>query len=251
MTITNKENAEPTKPNIRLAILHLVIVNVVLPLVIYSIAKNHTTEVVALTLSGIPPALDALYSIIRNKRIDIISSVTVLAIVLSVVVASLTNDAKLILVKDSFMTLVLGTTYLVSMVVGKENLIWHYNRQFAGTSPEAQAHLDELWQKEPVRTATKFMCLVWGIGLIFEAILRIVLIYSLPISTMAYLSPILITVVLGSLAVWNALYVKLLLRRKAAYEAKLAQSEIAHGNTTIDASPYTHTASADLETATV
>jgi len=209
--VAQEQNLNATQSNseIRITILRLLMINIVLPIVIYSIAKDKMSDVAAIALSGIPPALDALYSIIRHRRIDIISTATVVAIALSGVVAAFTKDAKLLLVKDSFVTLMFGITHLSSIIFGKENLIWSYNRQFNGSSPEDQARLDELWSIKNVQSVTNTMCVVWGLGLFLEGILRIVLIYNLPVSTMGYLSPILVAVVFTILGLWNVIYIKM------------------------------------------
>ncbi|KAG9409292.1 hypothetical protein AC1031_019543 [Aphanomyces cochlioides] len=111
----------------------IVIVNVVLPLIIYHIASKRTTQVVALVLSGIPPATDAVYTMVRDRRIDILSSLTVVSIALSAVIATLTHDPKLLLVKDSMLTLIIGTTFWLSTVYAKEDLMWTYNCGMVGS----------------------------------------------------------------------------------------------------------------------
>jgi hypothetical protein len=45
--------------------------------------------------------------------------------------------------------------------------------------------------------------LVWGIGLVTEAVLRIVAIYVLPIDVAADVSQVLMVVALGGLALWT------------------------------------------------
>ncbi|CAK4707872.1 hypothetical protein LEN26_016634 [Aphanomyces euteiches] len=179
----------------------IVIVNVVLPLIFYHIASKRTTQVVALVLSGIPPAADAAYTMVRDRRIDILSSMTVVSIALSAVISTLTHDPELLLVKDSMFTLIIGTTFWLSTVCAKEDLMWTYNRQLRG--PDSKADLDAVYAEPEVRSRSNFICRVWGTGLLFEAAVRVVLVYTIPVDAMAYVSPILIVVSFGCLGLWT------------------------------------------------
>ncbi|MFI8385934.1 hypothetical protein [Streptomyces sp. NPDC085540] len=65
------------------------------------------------------------------------------------------------------------------------------------------------------------MTLVWGLTYVAEAIVRIVLAYTLSASTMVVLSPIMIYSVLGALGVWTTLYGK---RSQAEGERRAAEA---------------------------
>ncbi|KAG9409293.1 hypothetical protein AC1031_019544 [Aphanomyces cochlioides] len=166
----------------------IVLINVVLPLIIYNIASKHTSQVVALVLSGIPPAADALYTMVRDRRIDILSSLTVVSIALSAVIATLTHDPKLLLVKDSMFTLIRSDVLAVDR-------------------PDAKAELDAAYAKPEVRSRSHFICRVWGSGLLLEAAIRVALVYTISVDAMAYVSPILMIVAFGCLGLWTKWYV--------------------------------------------
>ncbi|CAK4072608.1 unnamed protein product [Aphanomyces euteiches] len=183
----------------------MVLINVVAPLVIYNIASKHTSQSKALLLSGIPPAADAMYTMITQRRIDILSSLTVVSIALSAVIATLTNDAKLLLVKDSIFTFIIGATFWISTVCGKEDLIWACNRQLRG--PEAKDELDAKYAKPEARARSHFHCRVWGSGLLMEAAIRVALVYLISVDAMAYVSPILMIAAFASLGLWMKWYV--------------------------------------------
>ncbi|OQS04048.1 60S ribosomal protein L23a [Thraustotheca clavata] len=180
------------------------------------IASSYCSEVTALLLSAIPPTLQSIVEIIQSRTFDLIAVTVVLSIALSATVAALTSDAKLLLVKDSFLTFLFGMTYLLSIFCGKENLICTYNRQFSG--PEAKARLDEMYKNPRVIKATELMCYVWAAGLIGESLIRLVLIYTIPLRIMPYISTSLMFVTLTSLACWNIWYAKRLKKRKAQKE---------------------------------
>ncbi|OQS07766.1 membrane protein [Thraustotheca clavata] len=189
----------------------MVFIDIVLPIIVYAIMSTKCSEVLALTCSGIPPVLESLYHWYQYKSIDIIGICVILSLIVSATVAAITSDARLLLVKDSFTTMGAGLLSLGSLCIGKENLIWYYNRQFSGD--EAKDRLDALYAKPEVRQATRLMCWVWGVALIFEAFLRLVLIFIIPVYIMVYISTIIMATILSLLLLWSALYVKRVRRR--------------------------------------
>ncbi|KAJ3099539.1 hypothetical protein HDU97_002982 [Phlyctochytrium planicorne] len=173
---------------IRRAIIFMITVNIILPLVIYSVLVNRLGQTMALILSGIPPLLDALLSLIRRRKFEPIASTVVVSIVLAIIVSVLTQDNRTLLAKESLTTICLGIGFLVS-VGFSYNLIWQYNRQFAGDDAEAQAELEEQYKIPAVKSFTNKLCVLWGVGLIVEAIIRVALIYIVDINIMVYVSP--------------------------------------------------------------
>ncbi|KAH9180146.1 hypothetical protein AeNC1_017209, partial [Aphanomyces euteiches] len=69
----------------------------------------------------------------------------VVSISLSALIAGLTQDPKLLLVKDSFFTCIIGTAFLASTFWGKEDMMWTHKRQHRG--PEAKAEMDAMYTK--------------------------------------------------------------------------------------------------------
>ncbi|KDO34697.1 hypothetical protein SPRG_00760 [Saprolegnia parasitica CBS 223.65] len=219
------------RSHVRWHILRMVLVDFAAPVVIYSIASSYTNDVVALLLSAIPPALNSVLVMVQRRSLDPISCLVVVSIALSAALAAITSDAKLLLVKDSFLTFVFGLAFLFSVGCGTENLIWRYYRQMAG--PDATSHLDALYASAIVRTSTNLMCYVWGAGLVVEALLRLVLIYLLPIHTMAYISPTLIVLTLASLGYWNAWYAKRLRRQYEGQDVPMDTKNARSYNTSV------------------
>ncbi|KAG9409295.1 hypothetical protein AC1031_019546 [Aphanomyces cochlioides] len=185
----------------RKAICKTILISVVSPILIYNIASKQTSKANALLLSGIPPAIDAIGSMIRHGQADIVASLMVVSISLSALIAGLTQDPKLLLVKDSFFTCIIGTTFLVSTFWGKEDMMWTHKRQHRG--PEAKEEMDAMYAKPEVKAHSKRVCRVWGGGLLIEAAIRITMIYTLSVDAVAYTSPILMVVTFTSLGIWT------------------------------------------------
>ncbi|CAK4074943.1 unnamed protein product [Aphanomyces euteiches] len=185
----------------RKAICKTMFISVVSPILIYNIASKQTSKANALLLSGIPPAIDSMVAMIRHRRIDVVPSLMVVSISLSALIAGLSQDPKLLLVKDSFFTCIIGTAFLASTFWEKEDIMWTHKRQHRG--PEAKAEMDAMYTKPEVKAHSKRVCRVWGGGLLIEAAIRITMIYSLSVDAVAYTSPLLMVVTLTSLGIWT------------------------------------------------
>ncbi|KAG9409289.1 hypothetical protein AC1031_019540 [Aphanomyces cochlioides] len=177
------------------AIRKTLLVNVVAPLVIYSIASQYTSHVEALVLSGIPPAVDAIITMVCQRQLDITASLTVVSIALPAVVATLTQDPKLLLVKDSSFTFIIGATFLGSTICDE---------------------LDAKYAKPDVRGRSQLVCRVWGSALLLEVAVRVDLVYSISVDMVVYVSPILMIITFATLGFWTKWYVSKVRQENAA-----------------------------------
>ncbi|KAJ3163988.1 hypothetical protein HK101_000549 [Irineochytrium annulatum] len=190
--------------------LRIAIINVALPNVIYYVASTplHVATTWALLISVM----------VTRRKIDAIAATVFLGITLSFVIVLTSNDPKLLILKDSFFTLLNGVAFLVS-VFFSENLMWYYHRNFVGWNDQAaQDRLTAQWNQGPwMRASTNIMCYVWGVTYILEAAARVVMIYTLPIDFVVYVSPWLFTAVSALLWAWCYYYVKFLKSRRAKF----------------------------------
>ncbi|KAJ3271215.1 hypothetical protein HDV01_006948 [Terramyces sp. JEL0728] len=179
------------------------LINFIAPLILYTILEPKTSILIALIISGVPSVLDGLYYILVNRKIDAIAFIVILSILFSIGVVVISSDAKLILVKDSITTLFFAAGFWTSLFF-TENLLWRFYRQLSG---KPNVELDELWSHPLIKSVTRFMCLVWGAGLVCEAFTRIYLIYHIDTVVLGYVSLLLLFGTLFFLTCWNYWYV--------------------------------------------
>ncbi|RHX97240.1 hypothetical protein DYB25_012686 [Aphanomyces astaci] len=170
---------------------------------VYSILAQYMSESLGLVVSSIPPTLYTLGKIVQERVCDAISTLSVASILLSAVICDLTDDARLLLVKDSVFTVGFGITYWASLC-SSEDLLWSYQRRFRGTADTAE--LRAKYAQPHIRSVSRFMCKVWGSALIVEAGVRLALIYAIPVQVMPYVSTGLMVVMFVSLFTWTAWY---------------------------------------------
>ncbi|WP_241481671.1 DUF3159 domain-containing protein, partial [Nocardiopsis gilva] len=93
-------------------------------------------------------------------------------------------------------------------------------RRMNAGDPRRLAEWDALWATDPgFRSTFVRLTLVWGSGLLAEAVVRLPLVFALPVDVMAGLSTALTAITIALLAVWTVRYVR---RRKATTAAAAA-----------------------------
>jgi hypothetical protein len=128
---------------------------------------------------------------VRSRRLDVFSGFMLGIFGIGLIGAVLFDDPRLLVVKASLTTAVLGIAFLLSCVVGKPLTYLAY-RKAVSSDPAAAADLAAKYEEVPrVRNLMRAMSVIWGAGLLAEAIVRTVLAYQLPVSTMVGLSTVL------------------------------------------------------------
>ncbi|KAJ3325855.1 hypothetical protein HDV06_002240 [Boothiomyces sp. JEL0866] len=217
--VSREQEEAAARKQMKKGIIKMVMMNIILPFIILAVLNGKVSLVLALALSGVPPALEGLQNIYKTRQIDAIAAMVIISIIFSIAVVVFTSDPKLILLKDSFQTILLAILFGTSVFM-EENLIWRYNRQFSGHNPETQKELDERWRDPRVKATTNTLCIVWAIGFLIEAGTRIILIYTIPTNVFAYLTNVLLFVVLGLLTLFTMFYIKAV---RAKYAAQMNQ----------------------------
>jgi hypothetical protein len=167
-------------------------INAVAPFMIYTALRRYTTlpELLALAATGLPPLLDALVGIVRRRRVDFMAGLVLCTIGLSLALVVLGGDPRLYLVRESLVSAGVALAFLVSLLFRKP-LGYYFARFFmSGNDPARMAWVDQLWEEAALfRTVVRVNTLVWGVGLLLEAVLRTYLVYTLTVAQFLVVSP--------------------------------------------------------------
>jgi hypothetical protein len=122
----------------------------------------------------------------RDRRFDGFAALMGVMFGLGLALTLITGDPRVALAKDSVLTGVTGAAFLGGCVVGRP-LMFAMARRIL---PEARrAEADERWRNDPAyRSRLVALSLVWGVILLAEALVRIVLVYTLPVNVTVGLS---------------------------------------------------------------
>ncbi|MRH88096.1 hypothetical protein GFY24_11685 [Nocardia sp. SYP-A9097] len=166
------------------------------------------SDFVALLAGAVASAVTVLIPAIRARRLDPIAAIVLVGFVIGLIGAVISGDPRIMIVRDSVGTAGIGLAFLISAVLRKPLTYAAIRKALAG-APERLAEVEKSYRTDAsVRRTHRSMAILWGAGLFGEAAVRVVLAYQLPISTMAWLSSVLMVATIGSLMVITARTVK-------------------------------------------
>jgi hypothetical protein len=141
----------------------------------------------------------------RSRKLDVIAMLSLVVLASSFATSSV-GDARFLLVKDSALTGIFGAVFLGSLLAPRP-LIYFVSRSYT-TGALAQTW-DARWQSQPgFRRAMRVLTGGWGIGLLADAVARVVLAATLAPALVAALSSTIAVAVFGGLIAWTLAYVR-------------------------------------------
>jgi intracellular septation protein A len=156
----------------------IVIFDVAAPLVAYAVLRSAgLTTVTALLLSGVFPALGVAIAVISHRRLDVVGALVLAGIVVGTILGLVSHSARLVLAEGSVPTAVFGIACLGSLPT-RRPLMFRFALEFTGPDTAAGREMTRLWQYQGYRRVFRVITVVWGIGFLLEAVLRIVIVYN-------------------------------------------------------------------------
>lgn len=192
------------------------LVNFLLPYVIYVKAEAGIGQVHALLAASLPPIIWSVIEFARKRRVDAVSILVLAGIVLSLLAFFGGGSARFLQLRENLVTGLIGLAFLGSAAIGHP-LIYQLAR--AGKLRKSQAEAERfeaLRDKQHFRRGMTIMTLVWGFGLIAQTIVACMLVFRISIRHYLVVSPIIGYGIMGGLALWTFWYVKRMKRRGAA-----------------------------------
>jgi hypothetical protein len=191
------------------AILPSLIIDGLLPFVTYLLLTTYVpsiSQVTALGLSAIFPAVNGIVTIVRRRHLDIIGTIVLISIVISIFATVLGGDAKLLLIRESFVTGALGVVCLSSFLWPRP-LMFYIGRQFtAGDDQVKVAEFNTHWQSRGGRRTFRVLTAVWAVVWLGEFALRIVMVWTLSIPQVLAIAPLLLNGITVALIAWTIAY---------------------------------------------
>jgi hypothetical protein len=189
------------------------LINAVLPFLLYQYLTAHQVSTVnALSATAVFPIAGITLGWVRTRRLDIIGVISLIFIVPGVLTSLISGSPQFFLIKESVLTGLFGLSFLGSLLLPRP-LMFYLSRQFySGGDPSRAARFEERWQFPSFRFSQRLMTVVWGGVLIGEALIRVGLVFVLPIPIFLEISPVMAATIILGLSIWTMSYV----RRRAA-----------------------------------
>lgn len=174
----------------------------------YGLHAAGASTIVALGAGTVLSGLFVLAEIVRNRKVDVFAGVILAGFAIGLGLTFVSGDARFMIAKDSFTTALIGGAFLVSVAVGTPLTYVVAKRGMAG-DPDKAAAFEQKYRTQPlVRRTLLTLALAWGVGLVGEAAVRLVLVYQLPVATMVWLSTVMMVITFGLLIAITLLVVR-------------------------------------------
>jgi hypothetical protein len=185
------------------------LINGAVPLLIYTVlSSRHVPDITALSVAAVVPAIDGIVTVVRKRRIDLISALALAGIAVSIVAVLIGGDPRLLLIRESFLTAALGVACFVSFLLPRP-LMFYFGRYFAtGDDPVKVARYNVLWRYPYFRHVNRVITVVWGVAYMGEFLLRVVMVYRLSIQQVLALSPVVFNALTIGVILWTFAYAR-------------------------------------------
>jgi hypothetical protein len=200
-----------------------------LPAIAYQVLTHYGVAVVpALTAGAIFPVANIVRKFIATRSLDLIGAIVLVFLAIGVVSSLLSGNVPFVLVKESFITGLVGLLFLSSLL-WKRPIIFYLGRHvMEAEGAERLAWWDGRWELARFRRAMRIITTVWGVGYVLEAAIRVVFALTLTPGTVVILSPIMGIGTTVALILWTRRYGRIV-RERATREDALATAAPAAG----------------------
>ena len=209
MIPTNTVSSPPVWFSRVLSTLMMLIVNVVIPYVCYTVLKSyHASDVIALSLAAVVPTIATLVGVLRSRHFNAISLFVLGGLVMGILMTFLGGDTRLLLIRESFFTGALGITCFVSLLFPRPLMFSLGRSLVAGDDPAHIARYNQSWQNPYARHASRVATIVWGAVYCSDFLLRVLLVFTLPTAVVVAVGPIVTSALIGVTMLWTFAYLR-------------------------------------------
>ena len=180
------------------------------PFIIYALCKHFlpVSDTFALSIGALVPVIRTISSLVRERHLNIVSTITLINIVGSIAVALISGSPQLLLIRESLVGGLMGVAFLVSLLFPRPLIFLFVQHMRAGNDPAQCKAFDARWASPRQRFAHRLMTVVWGLVTLGELALRIVMVLTLPIPVVLGVSTILFPVIILTMAAWTFFYLR-------------------------------------------
>lgn len=165
----------------------------------------------ALILSSVPTTLFVIYQAIRRRRLDALAVFVLVILAASVGISFLTGSPRFLLAKEGWFTAAIGVAFLATLARTRPLAFTLSRALLTRTGMGARFQTDSWdqrwattpWFRRVWRTAT----VLWGLSLLADAAVRVIMAYALPVDVVPALGGALWAVTFLALQVIQHRYV--------------------------------------------
>jgi hypothetical protein len=146
----------------------------------------------SLALSSVGPAIRAVGGIAAERRLNVLALLMLAVNVAGIAVSFLTGDPRAMIAKDSIVSSVIAFAILGSVAARRPLMSAGLKPFITRGTPERTAAWDRLAARSPrFRRFEMLFSAIWGVALLADCVARLAGAYTLPVTTMVWLSTVL------------------------------------------------------------
>ncbi len=218
---------QPGVPSIREHLPSLIF-GAALPIGVYFIVRQHVhTDAQALIIAGCFSVGWIVLQFVRQRSVDVVGVAVLAGFAIGVITSTLLGgNAYMLKVRDGFFTLLFGVACIVTLYTHDRPALFYVSRYLsAGKDPVKVSAFDRLHELPSGRHTFRLLSVVWGIGLVVEASVRLTLADLLPTGTFLAVSPFITATVIGGLFAFTVAYTKRTQLETAALTVRIVQHD--------------------------
>ncbi|MEU4409932.1 VC0807 family protein [Streptosporangium sp. NPDC023963] len=168
----------------------LMLVDLVLPIgLYYALRAADVGYVAALVAGSLVPGAGTVVTLVRERRLDSVGLFMVSAMLVSAGLSVVGGSPRFLLLKGALLMVVVGGWFLAT-ARGPRPLALQFSRPLLeGRTGARDVSWDDLWNGSPrFRRVWRVSTVVWGVGALADAAVRVVIALTLPIDLAVGLS---------------------------------------------------------------
>lgn len=188
-------------------IIRMLIINAAIPYICYTIlTANHASVTIALLVAAVAPALESIGSIIRGRRLNVLSLFVMGSLLVGIVLTLISGDPHVLLLRESIIFGMFGIANFLSLLF-PQPLMFLIGRSFIASNNQEQIEgYNTLWSHPHVHRTSRIVTIVWGFVCIGEFLLRVFVVYTLPIATVVAFGPLMSHGLIVIAIIWTFAY---------------------------------------------
>lgn len=165
-------------------IVFTLVVNGLIPWGMYMLLSPYVGHLMALSIVTLIPLVENVFHFVKHRNLDVFGGLMLMTFILSLVMVLLGGSEKMLLLRESMITGVVGIVFLSSLLLNKP-MIYHLASRFTRVT-----NIEQKWQNAYFRKMMRNMTLIWGVLLVLEACTKVVMIYELSVGEVLALSSV-------------------------------------------------------------
>jgi len=169
------------------------LLDVGVPLGSYYLLHNAfgVSVVAALAWSSVVPAARTIYGVVRERELNALAALMLVVNVVGIGISLATGDPRLMIAKESGVSSVIALAILISVALRRPLMSAGLKPYMTKGSPQKIAAWNRLSAGSPrFRRMEGLFSAIWGVALLAECVARLIGAFTLPVSTMVWLSTV-------------------------------------------------------------